>query len=29
VFTYGAASVFPASSFNNGNYWVDVVFTRQ
>ena len=26
VFAYGAASVFPANSFNATNYWVDVVF---
>ena len=25
VFTYGATSSFPASSFNSANYWVDVV----
>jgi hypothetical protein len=27
VFRYGAGGVFPTSSFNSTNYWVDVVFT--
>jgi hypothetical protein len=27
VYTYGASSAFPTSSFNSTNYWVDVVFT--
>ena len=27
VFAYGAASSFPAQTFNSTNYWVDVVFT--
>jgi uncharacterized protein DUF4082/putative Ig domain-containing protein len=27
VFTYGATSQFPSSSYLNSNYWVDVVFT--
>ena len=27
VFTYGAASSFPTSSFSAGNYWVDVLFS--
>ena len=26
VYTYGTSSAFPSSSFNSGNYWVDVVF---
>jgi hypothetical protein len=26
VYTYGATSVFPTSTFNSSNYWVDVVF---
>ncbi|MCP3100321.1 DUF4082 domain-containing protein [Myxococcus sp. K15C18031901] len=26
VFTYGAAGSFPVNSFENSNYWVDVVF---
>ncbi|WP_426753453.1 DUF4082 domain-containing protein [Myxococcus sp. Y35] len=26
VFTYGPAGSFPTNSFNNSNYWVDVVF---
>ncbi|WPB73828.1 DUF4082 domain-containing protein [Archangium violaceum] len=26
VFAYGSASGFPSQSFNNGNYWVDVLF---
>jgi hypothetical protein len=26
VFSYGAASSFPSQSFNNANYWVDVLF---
>ena len=26
VFTYSASSIFPSSSFNATNYWVDVVF---
>lgn len=26
VFAYGAGSIFPTSSFNASNYWVDVVF---
>jgi hypothetical protein len=26
VFTYGASSLFPASSWGGSNYWVDVVF---
>jgi hypothetical protein len=26
VFAYGSASVFPASTFLNSNYWVDLVF---
>ncbi|HSI59540.1 MAG TPA: Ig-like domain-containing protein [Ideonella sp.] len=28
VYAYGSASSFPSSSFNNTNYWVDVVFTN-
>ncbi|MES2990201.1 MAG: Ig-like domain-containing protein [Pseudomonadota bacterium] len=27
LYTYGASSAFPASSFNATNYWVDVAFT--
>jgi large repetitive protein len=27
VYLYGAGSVFPSSTYNGGNYWVDVVFT--
>jgi hypothetical protein len=27
VYSYGAASTFPTSSFNSSNYWVDVVYT--
>ena len=27
VYAYGAASAFPANTFNSTNYWVDVVFT--
>jgi len=27
VFAYGTSSVFPSQSWNNGNYWVDVVFS--
>jgi methionine-rich copper-binding protein CopC len=27
VYTYGAASVFPTSSWGNANYWVDVVYS--
>jgi len=27
VFTYGPAGSFPTSTFNDSNYWVDVVFT--
>ncbi|WP_203884983.1 DUF4082 domain-containing protein, partial [Planotetraspora kaengkrachanensis] len=26
VFTYGATSTFPTSSFSATNYWVDLVF---
>jgi hypothetical protein len=26
VYTYGSASAYPSTSFNNSNYWVDVVF---
>jgi N,N-dimethylformamidase beta subunit-like, C-terminal/Domain of unknown function (DUF4082)/Bacterial Ig-like domain/Bacterial Ig domain len=26
VYTYGSSSSFPSSSYNGGNYWVDVVF---
>ena len=29
VYTYGASSVFPTSSFNNSNYYVDVAFKPQ
>ena len=29
VFTYGAASAFPNSSYNASNYWVDVVYVPQ
>lgn len=28
VFRYGAGGGFPAASYGNANYWVDVVFTR-
>lgn len=28
VYRYGADGGFPAASYANGNYWVDVVFTR-
>ena len=27
VYAYGASAVFPASSYGNTNYWVDVVFS--
>jgi hypothetical protein len=27
VFTYGSGVLFPVSTWNNSNYWVDVVFT--
>jgi hypothetical protein len=27
VYTYGSGAVFPTSSWNNSNYWVDVVFS--
>jgi len=27
VFSYGASSTFPSSSFKSANYWVDVLFT--
>src|SRR5206468_1700574 len=26
LYQYGSVSAFPTSSFNSGNYWVDVVF---
>ena len=26
-YTYGSTSAFPTSTYNSGNYWVDVVFT--
>src|SRR4029077_3315310 len=29
VFSYGAASVFPTSTYRSLNYWVDVVFSAQ
>ncbi len=28
VFAYGSASVFPSSTYNSSNYWVDVAFQR-
>ncbi|WP_367138314.1 DUF4082 domain-containing protein [Saccharothrix sp. HUAS TT1] len=28
VYAYGAPGTFPADSFNNANYWADVVFVR-
>ena len=28
VYTYGASSVFPSSTYNSANYWVDVVFAN-
>jgi hypothetical protein len=28
VYAYGSGSLFPTNSFNNTNYWVDVVYTR-
>jgi len=27
VYSYGPASTFPSSTFNAGNYWVDVVYS--
>jgi hypothetical protein len=27
VYTYGATSAFPTSSYQNSNYWIDVMFT--
>ena len=27
VFAYGSANTFPSSSYNNSNYWVDVVYS--
>ena len=27
VYSYGSASLFPTSTYNSTNYWVDVVFT--
>ena len=29
VYTYGSSSAFPTSSYNNTNYWVDVVFSEK
>ncbi len=29
LYSYSATSVFPSSSFNSSNYWVDLVFTQQ
>jgi hypothetical protein len=29
VYAYGPAGSFPTGSFNNTNYWVDVVFQGQ
>jgi hypothetical protein len=29
VYTYGSNSIFPTSTFNSTNYWVDVVFSNQ
>ncbi len=28
VYSYGAGSVFPTSTYNGSNYWVDVVYTK-
>jgi len=28
VFTYGSSTVFPSSTYNGSNYWVDVVFQQ-
>jgi hypothetical protein len=28
LYTYGASTVFPTSSWNSSNYWVDVVYTN-
>jgi len=27
VYAYGSGNAFPSNSFNNSNYWVDVVFS--
>jgi hypothetical protein len=27
VYAYGSGNAFPSSSFNNANYWVDVVYS--
>jgi Domain of unknown function (DUF4082) len=29
VYRYGASVVFPNSSYNSSNYWVDVVFVAK
>jgi hypothetical protein len=29
VFTYGSGVLFPTSTYNNSNYWVDVIFSPQ
>ena len=29
VYAYGGSSLFPTSSHNSTNYWVDVVFNPQ
>ena len=28
VYAYGSANTFPASTYNNNNYWVDVVYSQ-
>jgi Domain of unknown function (DUF4082)/Cadherin-like domain/Bacterial Ig domain len=28
VYAYGSTSIFPTNTFNAGNYWVDVVYTK-
>jgi hypothetical protein len=27
VYVYGSSNAFPTSTFNNNNYWVDVVYS--
>ena len=28
VYAYGSANTFPANTYNNNNYWVDVVYSH-
>jgi hypothetical protein len=28
VYVYGSGNAFPSNSWNNSNYWVDVVYTQ-